>query len=259
MDKKTKFILLGVVVLLGIGIFIYSQKSVLPPSLLEPEEEVALPEDKDVPVDEEVKEEIEKVREKIRLEEGLELASCLIFEKEEYCQKGEIYEREGDVRVYDPEKGELVFIRKETYRDLIFSLPAGIKVYSPMAGFVQGQEFGIDPVTGETMNIVDLLVPPDKDGRKFIFLGLKLDSALIRELGERVEVKTGQLLGEIAGKNLKHLIDLPKHDFTLKIGVTKGDFKTHDQALAENDARRAVEVIESDNTILGKFFPYYLE
>ena len=183
MDKKTKFILLGVVVLLGIGIFIYSQKSVLPPSLLEPEEEVALPEDKDVPVDEEVKEEIEKVREKIRLEEGLELASCLIFEKEEYCQKGEIYEREGDVRVYDPEKGELVFIRKETYRDLIFSLPAGIKVYSPMAGFVQGQEFGIDPVTGETMNIVDLLVPPDKDGRKFLVsIGAVSSSDLVYSL-----------------------------------------------------------------------------
>jgi len=259
MDKKSKFILLGVVVLIGIGIFIYSQKSVLELELeeevVEPTEEIVLPPDKKT-------EAIEEIKKEIMPEQVAKLASCLIFEKEEYCQKGEVYEFTDEVKAYDREKDDLVFIREETFRDLIFSLPAGVKVYSPMTGFARGYEIRTDPQKGISMNIVQLFIPPEEDGRDFLFSGLKLDPFLAGEYqktGEGVEVKAGQLLGVIDGKTLENLDTSLKDNFTFRIDVDKVNYKIIDEAIAEGDSKKAVEAMRSDNTTLGIFFPYYLK
>ena len=236
MNKRTQ-IIIGIVIiiilLIGVAIFVHLSKNI--PSV-------------EIPVE-------------IQKPVGEAMKTCLVLD-EEYCQKGEVYEFTDEVKAYDREKDDLVFIREETFRDLIFSLPAGVKVYSPMTGFARGYEIITDPQKGISMNIVQLFIPPEEDGRDFLFSGLKLDPFLAGEYqktGEGVEVKAGQLLGVIDGKTLENLDTSLKDNFTFRIGVTKGNYKIIDEAIAEGDSKKAVEAMRSDNTTLGIFFPYYLK
>jgi len=198
------------------------------------------------------------------------LSSSGFFEKEEYDKAGQIYHREEDLKAYDQETGGFVTVKTVEARSLLFSLPAGTKVYSPKDGLVRGYAVGLHPITHKPINNVTIFIPHER--KMFQFSGLRLTPALLQEYNKTkqpVEVKRGQLVGEVEDNNIREFWrslekiifkkerDIPKDYFNLVLDILRGDIEAFYKAKDTGEFKEMIKVIEPDTTTLGQFFPYY--
>ena len=225
MNKKTTFIILGIVILVAlIAIGIILRKPTIAPieTPITPSEEAA-------------EEPTETPAETPPTAPGL--SSCVVLD-EEYCDKGEPIYHEGEFSLIG------------------FILPKGVKIYAPAEGLYGEGSWG----SAETISVY---VPPFENGLMFDFYGAEPISreemratiedyqknpekygAIGSEPPTRRKLKKGELFGRVKGE----IIDTgnifnENRKYTLIIGVSRANWCSEGEAVPEPSA-------------LQEYFPY---
>jgi len=225
MNKKTIFIILGIVILVAlIAIGIILRKPTIAPieTPITPSEEAA-------------EEPTETPAETPPTAPGL--SSCVVLD-EEYCDKGEPIYHEGEFSLIG------------------FILPKGVKIYAPAEGLYGEGSWG----SAETISVY---VPPFENGLMFDFYGAEPISreemrATIEDYQKHPEkygsmcsgpavwrkLKKGELFGEVKGE----IIDTgnifnENRKYTLIIGVSRANWCSEGEAVPEP-------------SVLQEYFPY---
>lgn len=109
------------------------------------------------------------------------LTSCIVFDNEEYCKKGEALWGDPDIL------------------PIGFNLPEGTKIYSPVDGVLEIFDAVFE--NGQVGKVIHLTERPMEEGYgNFIFHGIVPKSGV-----EMVKVRRGELIGETAGEIFLHL------------------------------------------------------
>jgi len=225
MNKKTIFIILGIVILVAlVAIGIILRKPTIAPieTPITPSEEAA-------------EEPTETPAETPPTAPGL--SSCVVLD-EEYCDKGEPIYHEGEFSLIG------------------FILPKGVKIYAPAEGLYGEGSWG----SAETISVY---VPPFENGLMFDFYGAEPISreemratiedyqknpekygAIGSEPPTRRKLKKGELFGRVKGE----IIDTgnifnENRKYTLIIGVSRANWCSEGEAVPEPSA-------------LQEYFPY---
>ena len=225
MNKKTIFIILGIVILVAlIAIGIILRKPTIAPieTPITPSEEAA-------------EEPTETPAETPPTAPGL--SSCVVLD-EEYCDKGEPIYHEGEFSLIG------------------FILPKGVKIYAPAEGLYGEGSWG----SAETISVY---VPPFENGLMFDFYGAEPISreemratiedyqknpekygAIGSEPPTRRKLKKGELFGRVKGE----IIDTgnifnENRKYTLIIGVSRANWCSEGEAVPEP-------------SVLQEYFPY---
>jgi len=226
MNKKTIFIILGIVILVAlIAIGIILRKPTIAPieTPITPSEEAA--------------EEPTATPAETPPTETLGLSSCVVLD-EEYCDKGEPIYHEGEFSLIG------------------FILPKGVKIYAPAEGLYGEGSWG----SAETISVY---VPPFENGLMFDFYGAEPISreemratiedyqknpekygAIGSEPPTRRKLKKGELFGRVKGE----IIDTgnifnENRKYTLIIGVSRANWCSEGEAVPEP-------------SVLQEYFPY---
>jgi len=225
MNKKTIFIILGIVILvalIAIGIILRKPTTAPIETPITPSEEAA-------------EEPTETPAETPPTAPGL--SSCVVLD-EEYCDKGEPIYHEGEFSLIG------------------FILPKGVKIYAPAEGLYGEGSWG----SAETISVY---VPPFENGLMFDFYGAEPISreemratiedyqknpekygAIGSEPPTRRKLKKGELFGRVKGE----IIDTgnifnENRKYTLIIGVSRANWCSEGEAVPEPSA-------------LQEYFPY---
>jgi len=225
MNKKTIFIILGIVILvalIAIGIILRKPTTAPIETPITPSEEAA-------------EEPTETPAETPPTAPGL--SSCVVLD-EEYCDKGEPIYHEGEFSLIG------------------FILPKGVKIYAPAEGLYGEGSWG----SAETISVY---VPPFENGLDFDFYGAEPISreemratiedyqknpekygAIGSEPPTRRKLKKGELFGRVKGE----IIDTgnifnENRKYTLIIGVSRANWCSEGEAVPEPSA-------------LQEYFPY---
>jgi len=234
MNKKTTFIILGIVILVAlIAIGIILRKPTIAPieTPITPSEEAA-EEPTETPAETPTGTPAETPP-----TETLGLSSCVVLD-EEYCDKGEPIYHEGEFSLIG------------------FILPKGVKIYAPAEGLYGEGSWG----SAETISVY---VPPFENGLMFDFYGAEPISreemratiedyqknpekygAIGSEPPTRRKLKKGELFGRVKGE----IIDTgnifnENRKYTLIIGVSRANWCSEGEAVPEPSA-------------LQEYFPY---
>jgi len=225
MNKKTIFIILGIVILAGLVTVGIVLKKPSPAPVEAPT----------APSEEATEEPTETPAETPPTAPGL--SSCVVLD-EEYCDKGEPIYHEGEFSLIG------------------FILPKGVKIYAPAEGLYGEGSWG----SAETISVY---VPPFENGLMFDFYGAEPISreemratiedyqknpekygAIGSEPPTRRKLKKGELFGRVKGE----IIDTgnifnENRKYTLIIGVSRANWCSEGEAVPEPSA-------------LQEYFPY---
>lgn len=119
------------------------------------------------------------------------LTSCIVFDNEEYCKKGEALWGDPDIL------------------PIGFNLPEGTKIYSPVDGVLEIFDAVFE--NGQVGKVIHLTERPMEEGYgNFIFHGIVPNPDLEKDFKEgsgveMVKVRKGELIGETAGEIFLHL------------------------------------------------------
>lgn len=115
------------------------------------------------------------------------LTSCIVFDNEEHCKKGEL--------LYGVSEDSLV---------VAFNLPEATKIYSPVDGVLGIADLVLE--NGQVGKIIQLIERPMEEGYgNFLFRGIVPNPDLEKDFKEgseveMVKVRKGELIGETAGE-----------------------------------------------------------